>query len=227
MHAKLQEMFESRVICICGLPGIGSVGKVAADCLGTAMECSTVKHFFSNGFPPQVLVSKGLTELLHIELRAPKDRKDLLIISGDAQPMDVIEMYRLAGEILDEIKERGVTDVVTMAAYVGETKEKVLGAASDADCVATLKEKGVPPLCSGAIGGLNGLLAGLAPLHDMRGFCLLGTSSGSDPVDIQAAANILATIKDLLDLNVNITLPELEKEEPQVILPEEADMNYR
>jgi uncharacterized protein len=220
-------MFESRVICICGLPGIGSVGKVAADCLATALECSTIKLFFSRGFPPQVLVFKGLSELLHVELKAPKERADMFILSGDAQPMDVVEMYRLAVEILETIRAKGVTDVITLAAYVGDAKELVMGAATDAESVAALRAKGIPSLCSGAIGGMNGLLAGLAPLHDMRGFCLLGTSSGEDPVDLWAATNLLEAIKDLLGLTVDIPLPEQEMDEAEENPLEEVDMNYR
>jgi hypothetical protein len=82
-------------------------------------------------------------------------------------------------------------------------------------------------LRGGAIGGLNGLLAGLAPLYDLRGFCLLATSSGSDPVDIQAATNLLAAIKELLHLDIEISLMLPAIEEPEELAPFEVDMNYR
>ena len=83
-------MFESSIVCICGLPGIGSVGKVAADYLVTALECSTIKPFFSNSFPPQVMVSSGLAELMHAELLRPREKQNMFILSGDAQPLDVV-----------------------------------------------------------------------------------------------------------------------------------------
>ena len=226
MHAKSEPMFESRIICIAGLPGIGSVGKVAADYLATALECSTIKPFFSSGFPPQVVVSEGVAQLLNAELKVPKEREDLFILSGDAQPLEVVEMYRLAGEILEAVRKEGVTDMITLAAYVGDTREKVLGAASDTDSAASLEKLGIPLLRSGAIGGLNGLLAGLAPLHEMRGFCLLGTSTGSDPVDIKAATNLLEAINSLLRLDLDVSLMLVE-DEPEVAAPEEADMYYR
>ncbi len=219
-------MFESRIICIGGLPGIGSVGKVAADYLATALECSTVKPFFSSGFPPQVVVLDGVTQLLHAELKAPRDRKDIFILSGDAQPLEVVGMYSLAGEILEAVRKEGVTDVIALAAYVGDSREKVLGAASDVETAAALEAHGIPLLRGGAIGGLNGLLAGLAPLHEMRGFCLLGTSTGSDPVDIKAATNLLEAINSLLRLDLDISLMLIE-DEPEAAAPEEADMNYR
>jgi len=220
-------MFESRFICICGLPGSGSVVKVAADYLATALECSIIIPFFSRSFPPQVMVSQGLAELMHAQLMCPREKKNMLILSGDAQPLDVVGMYELAGNILQAVKEQGVTDVITLAAYVGETSETIQGTATDLDSAAALCECKIPLLRSGAIGGLNGLLAGLAPLYDLRGYCLLATSSGADPVDIRAATNLLGAIKELLHLDIDITLMGPIMEEPEVMGAEEVDMNYR
>lgn len=203
------------------------MGKVAIDYLATALECRKAKHFLSSSFPPQVVVSSGLTKLLNAELLVPEDVKDMLILSGDAQPLETVGMYHLAGEILDVLKEEGVQDVITLAAYVGDAKEKVLGASTDVDSARCLTEAGVPLLRNGAIGGLNGLLAGLAPVHGMRGFCLLGTSSGTDPVDIGAAINLLRALKDLLGLPMEITLLEPQPEGLEASIPVEPDMNYR
>jgi hypothetical protein len=164
---------------------------------------------------------------MHAELMRPKEKKNMLILSGDAQPLDVVGMYELAGNILQALKEQGVTDVITLAAYVGETNETVQGTATDLDSVTALGECKIPLLRSGAIGGLNGLLAGLAPLYDLRGFCLLATSSGADPVDIQAATNLLGALNELLHLDIDITLMEPAIEELEEAPTQEVDMNYR
>lgn len=219
-------MFESRIICICGLPGIGSVGKVAADYLATALECSTILPFFSRSFPPQVMVSGGLAKLMNAQLMRPKEKESLFILSGDAQPLDVVGMHELAGDILQAIKKEGVTDVITLAAYVGETNETIMGTATDCDCAASLSEQKIPLLRGGAIGGLNGLLAGMAPLYDLRGYCLLGASSGSDQVDVRAASNLLGAINELLHLDIDITLLQPVIEQAEVAEAEEVDMNY-
>jgi uncharacterized protein len=220
-------MFQSGFICICGLPGIGSVGKVAADFLATSLQCSTIKSFFSPGFPPQVMVSEGLAKLMHGELMRPLEREKLLILSGDAQPLDVLGMYSLAGEILQALKEQGVTDVITLAAYVGENTEKVLGAATDPNCAATLEGCNIPMLRSGAIGGLNGLLAGMAPRYGLRGVCLLATTSGSESVDLRAAINLLSAIDGLLSLDLDLSLLEPALEQQEEMEAEDNDMNYR
>jgi len=172
------------------------------------------------------MVSDGLAKLMNAQLLRPKQRDNLLILSGDAQPLDVLGMHELAGNILQAIKKQGVTDVITLAAYVGETNESVLGAATDTDGAAALSEQKIPLLRGGAIGGLNGLLAGMAPLYDLRGYRLLGASSGSDPVDIRAASNLLGAINELLHLDIDITLLEPMIEEEEVAEAEEVDMNY-
>lgn len=221
-------MFESSVICIGGLPGIGSVGKVAADYLATALECSTARQFFSKGFPAQVVIEGNTTSLLHAEMKAVKmaERNDLFVLSGDAQPVEIREMYSLAGDILEYARSQKVTDIITLAAFVGDSKEKVLGAASSKEIAEDLEKNDIALLKSGSIGGLNGLLAGLAPLYGMRGICLLATTSGENPVDLRAAKNLLEALLPLV--GVDISIEGLAIEEPEVVPKcEEIDMYYR
>jgi proteasome assembly chaperone (PAC2) family protein len=219
-------MFSSSTVCIGGLPGIGSVGKVAADYLATALECRTVMPFLSPGFPAQVAISDNLAHLLYVELKVTKDRENLFVLSGDAQPLSVRGMYRLAGEILEALKSRGITDIITLAACVGDGREKVVGVCSDAQAAEELEKAGIPLLRGGAIGGINGLLAGQAPLYGMRGFCLLGTTSGEEPVDLRSADNLLHALRPLLELDVDISGLVVEPEE-EVFSPPAYDMYYR
>jgi proteasome assembly chaperone (PAC2) family protein len=219
-------MFSSGTICIGGLPGVGSVGKIAADYLSTALDCSTIKPFYSKGFPPQVMVSNGLTELFRAELKVPKDRSNMYILCGDAQPLEIMEMYSLAEDILEAVKSQNVTDFITLAAYVGDSKEKVVGAASDSELATELEKCGIPKLRNAVIGGINGLLAGLSPLYGIRGYCLLGITSGEEVVDLIAAKNLLEAAERLLDLDISID--GLDFEEPKEIsCSQEPDMIYR
>jgi len=218
-------MFSSGTICIGGLPGVGSVGKIAADYLATALECSIFKSFYSKGFPAQVMVTEGLAVLFSAELKVPKGRSDMYILSGDAQPLEIKEMYSLAGEILETARSLKVTDMITLAAYVGDSKDKVVGAASDSTLALELEKNGIPRLRNGAIGGINGLLAGLSPLYSMRGYCLLGTTTGEELIDLCAAKNLLEAISRLFGLD--IPMDGLEIEEPYEVSYQETDMNYR
>ncbi|MBN1322868.1 MAG: PAC2 family protein [Methanotrichaceae archaeon] len=215
-------------ICVGGLPGIGSVGKVAADYLGVALDSQTVATIHSSGFPPQVMVDGGLVHIFRVEINVPKERPDLLILSGDAQPLDVGGMYSLAGEILSQARDLGAGLIITMAAYVGDSKHKVLGVASDAELARSLEDVGVHLLKTGFIGGLNGLLVGMAPSYGLKGLCLLGSSSGDLPVDIEAACNILEVVARLLDLEIALDgLTLCSDEDDLEPVPQEFDINYR
>jgi len=220
-------MFGSGKTCIGGLPGVGSVGKVAADCLCTALECTHLRSFFSRGFPAQVMVGDGVAELLHAEIHLPKGKDNLLILTGDAQPAGIKDMYSLAGEILEAAKSMGADQIVALAAYVGDSPEKVVGVSSEEDGIKDLEKAGIPVLRSGAIGGINGLLAGMAPIYGLRGYCLLGTTSGDDLIDLRATSNLLDAIKKALDLDVPLQVLPMTEEPGKPSSFEEMDMNYR
>lgn len=205
-------------VCLGGMPGIGSVGKVAADYIGTALECITFQLMVSTGFPPEVPVEDGIARALQVELKAPEGRDDLLILSGDAQPLKPPHMYNLAGEILKALESYEVTDLITLAAYVGSSKEKVFGVATDAELALALEEGGVALLRNGIVGGLNGILVGLCPLYGMRGACLMGKTDGEKAVDLAAAEHLIEAVSTLLGLNVPMdimswTVQEVPKED--------------
>jgi proteasome assembly chaperone (PAC2) family protein len=172
------------------------------------------------------MVANGLADLFRAELKVPKGRDNMYILSGDAQPLEIGQMYSLAGDILEAAKSLKVTDMITLAAYVGDSKEKVIGAASDPTLVQELEDNHIPVLRSGAIGGINGLLAGMSPLYGIRGYCILGTTSGEELVDLTASKNLLGAACSLLGLD--ISLEGLRIEEPEdVSRYQDIDMNYR
>jgi proteasome assembly chaperone (PAC2) family protein len=189
-------------VCIGGMPGIGSVGKVAADYIGTALECQTFQLMVSTGFPPEVPVEDGIARALQVELKASEGRGDLLVLTGDAQPLKPPHMYNLAGEILKALASYEVTDLITLAAYVGSSEERVFGVATDSDLAKAIEEGGVALLRDGIVGGLNGILVGLCPSYGMRGVCLMGKTGGEKAVDLAAAEHLIGVTSDLLGLKI-------------------------
>jgi len=221
-------MFGQRKICIGGFPGVGSVGKIAADYMSTALNCRTIGSFVSNSFPPQVFVSDGVGKPMQAELKASGE--NLLILSSDAQPLDIPGMYRLAGEILEAVRSMGVEDFITMAAYVGESADNVMAVATDVDLLKELDAEGIALLKNGAIGGLNGLLVGLSPLYGMRGMCLLGTTSGEQTVDFKAALELLKVASRILQLDISLDslmLAEENESEEGDALSDDFYISYR
>ena len=92
-------------VLVAGLPGIGNVGKLAADALVDGLKAKKAYEFFSYAFPHSVFVNESnLVELPTISLyyaTCPKGKHDLLILAGDVQPIDEYSCYEFSDTVLD------------------------------------------------------------------------------------------------------------------------------
>ncbi len=206
-----------------GLPGVGNVGKLAAEHLVDQLKAVKFVDMFSKYFPPQVLVTdSGTIRLVSNELyyvMRPQMKNDLVIMTGDYQGLTPEGQYALSDKTLQILKEIGVKRIYTLGGYgLGKMIEKprVLGAASDPDLVDEMKAHGVT-FSKGEPGsgivGASGLLLGLGNLYGMRSVCLMGETSGYfvDPKGAQAVLEVLAKI-----LEVKIDFSELEAKASQI-----------
>src|SRR3989338_5769982 len=105
-------------IFIEGLPGIGNVGKVAADFLIEELKAVKLYSFFSHRFPHSVFVNeKNLIEMPKIEMYYKKytngKKRDLLILGGDIQPIDEESCYAFCEEILKIVKQYKCSEIIT------------------------------------------------------------------------------------------------------------------
>ncbi|MDG6220555.1 MAG: proteasome assembly chaperone family protein [Candidatus Thermoplasmatota archaeon] len=200
-------------VLIEGLPGVGNVGKLAAEHLAKELGAVHFSNIYSKHFPPQVLVGDdGITDLVCNQLyhyKRPersdepwKDR-DLLFLLGDYQGLTPEGQYSICYEIMTLAKEMGVERLFTLGGYgLGKIVEKhrVLGAATDKSLVDEMKEHGVifgnGEQPGSGIVGASGLLLGFAPLFGMSGVCLMGETSGYfvDPKSSRAVLEVLTKI---------------------------------
>jgi uncharacterized protein len=206
-----------------GLPGVGNVGKLAAEHLVEQLKAIKFADIYSKYFPPQVLVDEdGLIRLVSNELFYSKGegaRPDIILLVGDYQGLSPEGQYDLSDHILTVMKGMGVKRVYTLGGYgVGKMLEKprVLGAATDKELVEEMKEKGVV-FSKGEPGsgivGASGLLLGLGKIYGMQSVCLMGETSGYfvDPKGAEAVLRILAGI-----LNVEVDYQALEEKAEQI-----------
>jgi len=206
-----------------GLPGIGNVGKLAAEHLKDELKGVKFAELYSKFFPPQVLVQDdGLVRLVNHEFyhvkRTPK-ADDMVIMTGDYQGLTPEGQYELSDFILKELKGLGVKMMYTLGGYgLGRmvTKPRVLGAATSIDLVKEMEKHGVV-FARGEPGagivGASGLLLGLGKLYDMQSVCLMGETSGYfvDPKSAQAVLEVLTNI-----LGLKISFAELESKAKQI-----------
>jgi uncharacterized protein (TIGR00162 family) len=137
-------------ILIEGLPGVGNVGKLAAEHLIDELKAKKFADLYSKHFPPQVLVGEdGIIRLVNNQFHYHKSKDkghDLIILTGDYQGLTPEGQYELTNSILELAVKFGVFKIFTLGGYgLGKMIEKprVLGAATDGKLVEEMSSFGV------------------------------------------------------------------------------------
>jgi uncharacterized protein (TIGR00162 family) len=219
--------------------GMGGVALIAANYLRQklqAEECGEIlpHNFFS---PAEVLIKD------HV-IQSPKfpenrfyfwdkgDKHDLLMFIGNDQPQ---QAWEFAHRVLDVAEEFRVRRIYTSAAFplwMHYSREpRVWGTATSTQLVKYLKAYGVMPMGEGSIGGLNGLLLGVARQRGMEGVCLLGempiyatriANPRASQAVLEVLTKMLGIVIDLEDLAAMAEQMEPNMEQLYEFLSEEA-----
>jgi proteasome assembly chaperone (PAC2) family protein len=106
----------------------------------------------------------------------PRGKQDIVVFLGEAQPPH--GKYAFCRRLLERAQELGVERVFTFAAMATqmhpEHDSRVFVTATSRTTLEELKDRGVEVLEEGQIGGLNGVLLGVAAESGLSGTCLLG-----------------------------------------------------
>lgn len=199
-----------------GLPGVGNVGKLAAEHMIDELKATKFATVISKYFPPQVVVrDDGTVKLVCNELYYVKGegRPDLIILVGDYQGLSPEGQYELTYEILDMAEGFGVKRIFTLGGYgLGKMVEepRVLGAATSKEMVDKMKEMGVvfqegEP--GSGIVGASGLLLGLGQMRGIEAVCLMGETSGYF-VDPKSARKVLMVLSETLGIEIDFAALE-------------------
>ena len=211
-------------IFIEGLPGVGNVGKLAAEHLLEEVGAKRFATVFSKYFPPQVLVEDdGTIKLVRNELyywrREGSKGPDIVLLVGDYQGLTPEGQYELADAIIDLCADMGVQRIYTLGGFgVGKMVDepRVLGAATTEELVEEMKandvifSRGEP---GSGIVGASGLLLGLGHMRGIGAVCLMGETSGYF-IDPSAARQLLMILGNLLDLKLDLS--KLEEKADQI-----------
>ncbi|WP_434522169.1 proteasome assembly chaperone family protein [Halorubrum sp. AS12] len=218
-------------VLIEGLPGVGHVGKLAAEHLLEEFDGELVRRVYATEFPPQVSVDDGgVAELTCAEFHAVEtDGADLLVLTGDHQAGSNAGHYKLTSTFLDIAEEFGADRAFALGGVpTGELVEEytVLGAVSDADLVDDLEDAGVEFRAdepAGGIVGVSGLVLGLGGRRGFDAACLMGETSGY-LVDPKSARAVLETLETVLDMSVDYESLEDRAEEMEEVVGKIREM---
>src|SRR6059036_1998087 len=216
-------------ILIAGLPDSGRVAKIVLDHLIKTLKALPLGYLYSDYLPPRLLLAQdGTPDLMKHELYywvndgAPAD---LVLYTGDAQPILPEGAFRLSEGVVNLAERLGVQTVVTVGAFItGRITEnpKVYGAASEMDLVRELQSLDVKIIDSGAVTWMNGLIPGLAKIRNLKGLFLSGETSGF-MVDPRAAVIILRVLTRKFGLQIDLTELEGQAKEIETALKQSGD----
>ncbi|MFB6180032.1 MAG: proteasome assembly chaperone family protein [Halorientalis sp.] len=227
----LAEPALSDPVLIEGLPGVGHVGKLAAEHLLEELDGEPVRKVYSQHFPPQVSIDDGRSELANAEFHAvhTDQGQDLLVLTGDHQAQDTQGHYQLTDQFLDVAEDFGVERVFALGGVpTGELIEEydVLGAATTSEFVEALEDVGVEfreDEPAGGIVGVSGLLLGLGERRGFEAACLMGETSGY-LVDPKSAQAVLTVLQDLVGFEVDFGSLEERAEEMEEVVRKIQEM---
>lgn len=241
-------------VLIEGLPGVGHVGKLAAEHLLEEFDNTLISRLYSEHFPPQVTIDDGHTQLACLEFHAvdlstpvnddsppadadsdsdtgsnsASDAPDLLVLTGDHQAQDPKGHYRLTDSILDIADEYGVERAFTLGGVpTGELIEEysVIGAASSEDLIEELSDT-VEFREDEPTGGIVGVSGLLLGMGERRGLqaACLMGETSGYLVDPKSARSVLEVLEEALDFEVSYESLEERAEEMEEVVSKIREM---
>jgi uncharacterized protein (TIGR00162 family) len=191
---------------ICGLPGLGNVGKIAAHLLTESTKAKLFTELYSPSFPDYVLIDdEGICRPPRYEFYASETQdRDLIILTGDVQPPmeDILAHYEVCGKVLDFVADYGCRFIVTLGGAMESKPEKEIYVAATSQKIAQdFTEKGAAIYKGDRIIGASGILLGLAKERRIDGVCLLGSTRGLT-VDKDSAFHLYKFLVRILEINI-------------------------
>jgi uncharacterized protein len=146
--------------------------------------------------------------------------KDLILLTGDSQPVVPGSEYVLSEQILDLITKFKISNIYSLASYVTGTfvnDPKIYGTATNPEMVKSFRSFNISTLDNGNITGMNGLILGLGKLRGIEGICLLGETSGY-VIDAKASKNLLEIVNNVLGIHINMDEMNKRSKDTEILI---------
>jgi uncharacterized protein len=147
-------------------------------------------------------------------------KKDLILLTGDSQPVVPGSEYVLSEQILDLITKFKISNIYSLASYVTGTfvnDPKIYGTATNPEMVKSFRSFNISTLDNGNITGMNGLILGLGKLRGIEGICLLGETSGY-VIDAKASKHLLEILNNVLGIHINMDEMNKRSKDTEILI---------
>lgn len=224
---ELEKITPKNPIFIEGLPGIGLIGKIAAEYLISELKAEKFAELYSPYFPHQTLIEEDSSLRLVRDEFYYSEKKEIILLTGDTQvtPTNSYGHYQIAHEILNFLEKYDISIMYTLGGYSAKEMENedpgVIASGTDRNAMKEFSDSDTHLILrkdvGAAIVGASGLLPTMGKLRDLEGVCLLGESSG-DLVDPNAAKSVLKCLEKMLNMHINLEgLEKKIKENREII----------
>ncbi len=210
---KLNHLGKHRM-AFAAFPGVGNVGKLLTDGLVDGLDSTLVAELFHPEMPPQAKMTGGLLTPPHLTMHSISlGEENILVISGEAQPISPCGQFEMAEMILTTVAELGCEYMIVLAGLSSEpTCEEVYAICADDNIKALFADGGgeiAVDRPSGGVIGLAGLLASLGPVNAISSGCVVAATIGSS-ADIHAAERLRLALQKWLGLALPIPIATTE-----------------
>jgi len=171
------------------------------------MESRNIATFHSSSLGPEVVVKEdGSAVLPACHMHLIRGKRDLLLLTGDASPMD--DQYGFVKMVLAYVRQLGAKELYSVGARWAENPlpadadPQPNGFATDSLGVERLKEFGVQILQEEPAPFFASVIVGLAPEHGMRGY-KLSVDHGEPSPHPRSVAKILNALSGLVGFEIS------------------------
>lgn len=210
------------LIFIEGLPGVGNVGKIAADFVSYKLDAKRLATILCSDLPPQVFVDNdsyfysASEELWYVK---DVNGHDIIFLEGEFQATTPQGQFELSKYIFEKIIRYDPKLIITLGGYGLGTvvkEPRVLAVANDQKLKSKIEKKGatfLPNEPQGGIVGAAAMFLALADEYDIDAVCLMGETSGFlvDHKSAKCVVDVLCRI-----LGIEIDTSEMEGDIQQV-----------
>jgi uncharacterized protein len=195
-----------KVRLVASLPDMGHVGGLVSEFLVEHLKLRSFAEIVSFD-KPFVLCREGLiSEIPSTYKLYFSDKANLVLLSGDSQPYNSIDLYELCNKVLDLASEVGsIERVYTCGGYHREEimgEPKVFGVSNNPELFKELDELGIREIGSevSSITWFNGVILGVAKRRSIDGVGLYGELTDPDVPQPAASRAVLKALTTLLSL---------------------------
>ena len=188
-----------------GFPDLGLAGTIGAKYIIDKLKFEEIGHIDSKLFLPMIRIQEGIP--IH-PVRLYASKKNKIVIAIAEQLIDNIIANQMAEELVNWIKKKGITKVIsTSGARIPEGKI-VYAFASNENSKRIITKNKIEMIKTGLTSGVTALLMLYLKDSNLDAICLLGNAKNN--ADYLAAAEVVKTICVLTGMKVDV-IPLLQE----------------